>query len=200
MNHGIVCRLTEAVSAYVWDLAMSRGQFVALYTVKRSSDLWLSTVVRSIGEPVAFDPLGLGQQPGFRHPTGEYARYEPEYDQQFVKMVEHCTCNGDLTPVLPATVSDQEAVWLLGKMHSVKGQVHEKFYDQQPLDKRPTSERRLRDLFRPIRLSNGWAFCLGVFHYTTPIVLFLADNPADIEALSERVKEDRLYNGLFEEW
>src|SRR5579872_5049233 len=100
MNHGIVCIRGETVTSKLWEMAMGRSQYVALYTTRFiggghawydsgvSGPSWNSAFMHSIGEPAVFDPRGFGQRPGFRHPTGEYARYEPAYDLQFRKMVE----------------------------------------------------------------------------------------------------------------
>src|SRR5579863_6401757 len=98
MNHGIVCLRIDIVASTIWNMAMDRGQFVALYTATHAPvggrsrydpvEIWELAFVRSIGEPAVLDPQGFGERPGFRHPTGEYARYEPDCDARFCAMVE----------------------------------------------------------------------------------------------------------------
>jgi len=88
MNHGAVI-FAGSVESRVWDMAMDRQQFVALYTdVGNPEEVWRSAFVRSVGEPplswfvsdeVRRKELESDLQsasPRFRHPTGEYGRYD----------------------------------------------------------------------------------------------------------------------------
>src|SRR5947209_4846967 len=107
MNHGVVMFARNDIPhSCIWQMAMSRGQFVAIYTsrsVERAtdgsiSDLWASAFVPTTGEPLRFPPF-----PDLGGNYMDYARYEPPYDEQFSIMCRCCSAyNGYPTVVLMA--------------------------------------------------------------------------------------------------
>jgi hypothetical protein len=78
----------------IWEMAMGRGQFIAIYTARRMEgtsdrlgcDLWSSALVPTTGEPLTFPPFA--DLAG--HHT-DYARYEPAYYDEFLKMCQQCS-------------------------------------------------------------------------------------------------------------
>jgi hypothetical protein len=113
MSHGLVAMEYERPGVGVWEFAMSKGDFIAVYAprtmesfVSTTGDLWRSTLVRDVGDvfgplPEIFDRLGIERE--------KYGRYEPEYDEQFIEMYK--TCTG--TMVATSTdVTDAEAVMM----------------------------------------------------------------------------------------
>ena len=205
MNHGIVCLRLDTVASTIWNMAMDRGQFVALYTTThvpggaRSTEIWELTFVRSIGEPAVLDPEGFGDRPGFRHPTGEYARYEPDCDAQFCAMVEHSSDRAFLSLAVAAAVDDDEAQRLLGEMYAAMFRLRERYRDQ-PHEKRTRRERRLRDVIGLITLREEWAFFISSFDRYTPAAIFLSGNQSDVEAVAEAVVGNGNRDGLIETW
>src|ERR1700730_250933 len=114
MNHGMVASVgDDLLGSCIWDMAMSRGEFVAFFMEisSKPSEAWDSAFVRSVGEPPlswffredcfswffhlhpshltkirnAIEDDLASPHPRFGHPT-EYGRYEPGYDQQFFQM------------------------------------------------------------------------------------------------------------------
>jgi hypothetical protein len=201
MNHGIVSNRPGVVAASVWDRAMSRGQFVAIYTERFIEGVgdWNSTFVHSIGEPAVLDPEGFGKRPGFRHPTGEYARYEPSYDAQFCAIAEHCAGHSFLSIALPTSVEDEETLRLLGEMYPAMFRLRERYWDQ-PHEKRARRERRLRDVIGFIALREEWTCFFSGFDRYTPCTIVLSDNRSYIEAVTEAIVADSNWDNLVETW
>ena len=209
MNHGIVCLRLDIVASAIWNMAMDRGQFVALYTAIHvpggarflydPAESWEFTFVRSIGEPAVLDPAGYGDRPGFRHPTGEYARYEPGYDSQFRVMIEHSPDRAFLSLAVPASVDDEEALRLLGEMHPAMFRLCERYWDQ-PHEKRTRRERRLRDVIGLIALREEWAFFISSFDRYTPAAVFLSDSASEVNAVAEAVVANGNRASLVETW
>ncbi len=209
MNHGIVSRRPEVVASSVWDRAMSRGQFVAIYTERLGEGggvwnstfvrSWNSTFVHSIGEPAVLDPEGFAERPGFRHRTGEFARYEPSYDALFCAIVEHCARHAFLSIAVPTSVEDGEAQRLLGEMYPAMFRLQERYWDQ-PHEKRTRRERRLRDVVGLIALREEWAFFISGFDRYIPCAIVLSDDDTDIEAVAEAVVADGNRDSLVEKW
>lgn len=208
MNHGIICLGGEIVAATLWDMAMGCGRFVALYTARTFGDghhtdhsgaAWDSAFVHSIGEPEVLDPEGFGRRPGFRHPTGEYARYEPAYDAQFRKMVELSQDHAFLSIAVPASVRDAEALRLLGEMYPALFRLRDRYWDR-PHERRPRRERRLRDVIGLIAVREEWAFFISSFDRYTPCAIVLSDSQSVIAALAEAVAAARNRDHLVETW
>ncbi len=208
MNHGIVCFRADIVASTIWEMAMGRSQFVAVYTERMlerhrpghdSGASWNTAFVRSIGEPAVLDPEGFGQKPGFRHPTGEYARYEPACDVQFCAMVEHSASCAFLSVAVPAPVGDEEAQRLLGEMYPAMFQLHERYWDQ-PHEKRRRHERRLRDVVGLIALHEEWAFVISSFDRYTPVAIVLSDNYSYVGTVVEAVVARGNRDDLVEKW
>ncbi|HEY2253108.1 MAG TPA: hypothetical protein VGH74_18675 [Planctomycetaceae bacterium] len=207
MNHGIVCFQGDLVASTIWKRAMGRSQFVAIYATRMLEGYgpgrdfgasWKSAFVHSVGEPAVLDPGGFGQRPGFRHPTGEYARYEPGYDLQFCGMVEGCA--GELLSVaVPASVDDEEALRLLGEMALAEQELCERFWDQ-PHEKRNKCERRLRDVAGLIALREEWAFYMFKFSRYSPAAIFLSDSQSDVEAFAAAVANNGKPDDIVEKW
>jgi hypothetical protein len=190
-------------------MAMDRGQFVAVYTTTHvpgggsygdgPAEIWELMFVRSIGEPAVLDPQGFGERPGFRHPTGEYARYEPNYDAQFCDMVARSTGRAFLSLALPASVDDEEAQRLLGEMHPAMFRLRERYWDQ-PHENRTRRKRRLRDVIGLIALREEWAFFISSFDRYTPAAIFLSDSASDCDAVAAAVVADDNRDGLIVTW
>jgi hypothetical protein len=185
MNHGVVMFQREAFETRLWQMAMSRGQFVAIYTARcaeRSADgtfreLWQSTLVPTTGEPLHWPPY-----PDLGGNYVDYGRYEPAYDAQFLEMCRHCASYyGFQTAVVPSTAGDKEAMALFEQFDSIQETLYDKFYDLKCAGRRIKST--LADLIKPIFLHNGWAYLLGIFGRRDPIVVFLSDSYSDVESL-----------------
>jgi hypothetical protein len=216
MNHGVVMfQWRDVPESRIWDMAMSRGQFVAIYTCRSvehrcsTEDLWRSTFVRPIAEPplswfCSDEKLRLklendlqSAHPRFRHPTGEYGRYEPEYDEQFFKMCGHCSGYGaSATAVLPSTASDADAMRLLGEIRSMWNDawayLHDRFCKPPLHDNRHRhkSHSTLSELIKPIHLREGWAYFLGFCHRPEGVAVFLCDDESDLEGLLKPAVSD----------
>jgi hypothetical protein len=207
MNHGVVCFRGDIVASTIWERAMGRSQFVAVYSTRMLEGhglgrdfgaSWKLAFVHSVGEPAVLDPGRFGQRPGFRHPTGEYARYEPGYDLQFCGMVEGCASEL-LSVAVPASVDDEEALRLLGEMALAEQELCERFWDQ-PHEKRNKSERRLRDVVGLIALREEWTFFMIKFSLYTPASIFLSDSQADVDALAAAVITNGNREDVVEKW
>jgi hypothetical protein len=208
MNHGVVMFQKEKFETHLWEMAMSRGQFLAIYTGRwvehrwPAEDLWNSTFVRSVGEPplswfCSDETLRMkiendlqSTDPRFRHPTGEYGRYEPEYDEQFFKMCGHCSGYGaEATAVLPSTASDADAMRLLGEIHSMWNDgwayLHDRFCKPPLHDNRHPHKghTKLSEVIMPVHVRDGWAYFLGFCHKPEGVVVFLSDDYPVIEGL-----------------
>ncbi|HVC92085.1 MAG TPA: hypothetical protein VND64_00265 [Pirellulales bacterium] len=197
MNHGLVSYRPEVVASSIWDRAMSRGQFVAIYTerlVEGGGD-WNSAFVHSIGEPAVLDPEGFGERPGFRHPTGEYARY----NSQFCTMVEHSAKHAFLSVAVPSSAEDEEALRLLGEMSPAMFRLRERYWEQ-PHEKRTRRERRLRDVIGLIALRDEWAFFISSFDRYTPAAIVLADSESDVNGVAEAVISGGNRANVVEKW
>jgi hypothetical protein len=209
MNHGIVCLRLDIVASSIWNIAMARGEFVAAYTTTHvpgggsygdgPAEIWVLTFVRSIGEPAVLDPQGFGDRPGFRHPTGEYARYEPGYNSQFCVMIEHSPDRAFLSLAVPASVDDEEAQSRLGEMYPAMFRLRERYWDQ-PHEKRTRRERRLRDVIGLITLREDWAFFISSFDRYTPAAIFLSDSDSDVDAVAAAAVTDGNLHSVIEKW
>jgi hypothetical protein len=196
MNHGVVMFQGEGKpESRIWEMAMRRGQFVAIYTEKRmeraadgfASGLWSPALVPTTG-----GRLGLPRLPDLAGDYTEYARFEPSYDEQFFEMCRHCTgYSGAPTVVLPATAGDEEAMRLLVELQSAESGawalLYERFYvvPRQNLRRRESSRVRLSHLMRSIHLNNQWAYFLGFFRSGDSVVVFLSDCESDVDGLFE---------------
>ena len=121
MNHGVVMfQGSERPELRIWEMAMGRGQFVALYTgrrMERSSDgsPWRALVVRAV--PTSGEPPRFSRFPDLARNETEYARYEPAYDGEFLEMRHLCgRCSAVPTVVVPATARDAEVMRLGGEI------------------------------------------------------------------------------------
>ncbi len=197
MNHGVVMiQRRDIPESRIWEMAMGRGQFIAVYTARRTEgsggrsggDLWSSALVTTTGEPL--------KSPAFADLAGNhtvYARYEPAYDDEFLTMCQRCS--GSPTIVLPANATDEEAMRLVGELDSIQGDawryLYERFYvvPRHNLRKPQKSETRLSNLMKPIHPRNGWAYFLGFFR-RDGVVVFLSDNESDVEGLFQRLDAD----------
>ena len=200
MNYGVVMfQRREMPESRIWEMAMGRGQFIAIYTARRmegtgdSSDsgLWSSALVPTTGEPLTFPPLA-----DLTGNLTEYARYEPAYDEQFLRMCQQCSGSPTPTVVLPASARDEEAMRLLGELDSIQRDawryIYERFYvvPRHNLRMPQKSKIRLSDLMRPIRPRNGWAFFLGLYRSGDGVVVFLSDHESDVEGLFQPLDGD----------
>jgi hypothetical protein len=203
----------------IWEMAMSRGQFIAIYTqrrMERSADgsarePWSSAIVPTTGGPLRF-PSSTDLEGDYT----DYARYEPAYDSQFLEMCLSCGGYGGApTVALPATASDEEALRLLGAMDSINltamQYVYERFYvvPRRNLRNPERGQIQLSRLMRPILLSDGWAYFLGFFRGGDCVVVLLSDNESDVEGLFAPIdagptimrRADWLYqHGVIEKW
>ncbi len=196
MNHGVVMFARHDMPhAAIWQMAMGRGQFVAIYssTSMEGSTDWSSARVPTTGAPLRFPPT-----PDLGGNYNDYARYEPAYDEQFCRMCDRCSgYGGHRTVVLPATASDQEAMRLLGKLDSLWGEIwayyHERFYviRRENLRKPKKSKYRLADLMKPIQLNDRWAYLLGFCRAGDDIVVFLSDSQSDVEGIFGSINTGR---------
>jgi hypothetical protein len=179
MNHGIVI-IGDALESRIWEMAMNQGQFVAVYTEKFIShleratpkvlELWESTYVPPAGESLLVNPVPLDllsvdspiYEWALQHEPDylEYARYEPQYDQQLMEMCSLINRQRGLAVVVPSIVDDQEAIRLLHILHSLMWPLADRYWDFY--GKRKKSEQRLREVLMSIRLEEAWVYCMGV--------------------------------------
>ncbi len=220
MNHGVVMfQGSERPESRIWEMAMGRGQFVALYTgrrMERSSDgspcePWSSALVPTSGEPPRFSRF-----PDLARNETEYARYEPAYDGEFLEMCHWCgRCSAVPTVVVPATARDAEVMRLLGEMASIQDgawrYLYERFYvvPRHNLRRPERSKIRLSTLMMSIHPDGGWAYFLGFFRGGDGVVVFLSDDESDVEGLFESTDAGRPiigqadwlhHHGVIEKW
>jgi hypothetical protein len=206
MNHGMVCFREDGIAARVWDEAESRGESVAIVTSKsveyrgnwHGHNNWHRAFLRSFGEPAALDPEGYGQRPGFRHPTGEIARYEPESRKQFLYMLPDCT---HTTAILRATMSDDEALRIFAELFFEFFNSFDIFFELSNNDVRlrKTGRRRLRDKLGFVHIHNEWGLFLVEYRYT-PLLIYLSGSASSVEVSAELVVADERPGRLIEKW
>jgi hypothetical protein len=114
MSHGVVMFRREGTDSRIWEMAMGRGQYIAVYAERRleqkadgsDREPWASSLVPTAGEPRTHTPF-----PDHPESVREYARYEPAYDAQFVEMCRDCTgYSGAPAVALPATARGRPCV------------------------------------------------------------------------------------------
>ena len=221
MNHGVVMfQGSERPELRIWEMAMGRGQFVALYTgrrMERSSDgsPWRALVVRAV--PTSGEPPRFSRFPDLARNETEYARYEPAYDGEFLEMRHWCgRCSAVPTVVVPATARDAEVMRLLGEMASIQDGAWRYLYERFYVVPRRNLRRPERSKIRlstshdvdPSRWRVG-AYFLGFFRGGDGVVVFLSDDESDVEGLFESTdagrpiigQADRLHHhGVIEKW
>jgi hypothetical protein len=193
MNHGVVLFQGNGTpESRIWEIAMSRGEFIAVYTRKGVgwagdgglSELWSSAFVQAMDDSWT-SPGG----PNLAEHFTDYARYEPSYGDQFVRMCQGCTSYGAPTVVLPASASDEEAMRLLNALHSIETsawrRLHERFYvvPRQNLRRAKKTGIRLSDLVGTFKLNERWSYLLGFFRSGDDVVVFLSNDELDIAGL-----------------
>lgn len=190
MNHGLVCFEGDEIGSRLWQTAMGRGEFPALYTRGGPSEdpsvygrAWRESFVPRPDGPLAFG--------GY-----EYARYEPEYDQPFLAMCLR-VYNMFESIAVPAAAGDDEALAVLAAYNAVSPDVHRRFFGDRK-DRRKPAERRLRPLIEPIDVPVGWAYLLGFF-YPRPVTVFLSPDPEVVRTF-EAADPDRYYFRVVERW
>lgn len=183
----------------IWEMAMGRGQFIAIYTARQMEvpgnrsgcELWSSALVPTTGEPLTFPPFA-----DLAGNYTDYGRYEPAYDDEFIRMCQQCSGSPTPTIVLPANARDEEAMRLLGELDSIQGDawwyMYERFYvvPRHNLRKPQKSEIRLSNLMRPFHPRDGWAYFLWFFRSSDGVVVFLSDNESDVEGLFQPLDAD----------
>jgi hypothetical protein len=190
MNHGIVCWEGDGIGSRLWNMAVAKGQFVALYTSRGFAEggpEWMKDWFESF-VPRSGDPLMLGHY--------EYARYEPGYDQPFQNMCLK-VFNKFATVAVPSASDDSDAMTTLTAFEAVSSSVRMRFFGDRN-DQRKRSERRLRDLIQPTPLRGDWAYLLGFF-YPKPVTVLLTMDAADIDSF-ETVDPDRYFFKVLERW
>ena len=182
MNHGIVI-IGDALESRIWQMAMDQSQFIAIYTEKfvselerhratgRVLELWESTYVPPpTGESLLVNPMPVDllsvDDPQYEMAVEnaphylEYARYEPQYDEQFFQICDEINGHRHLAVAVQSVVGDEEAIRLLHMLHSLVCPLGMRCSDLY--GKGSKSERRLRDLLMAIRLEEDWVYCMGV--------------------------------------
>jgi hypothetical protein len=217
MNHGIII-IGDALESRIWRMAMNQGQFVAVYTEKFVSELerhratpkvlelWESTYVPPAGESLLVNPMPIDlrsvDSPVYEWASQkepdylEYARYEPQFDQQFWDMCNENNKHRHLAIVVPSITGDEEAMRLLHVLHSLVWPLGERYSDLY--GKRKKSERRLRDVLMPIRLEEAWVYCMGVVG-TGFTNIFLSKDPVD-EGMIDEMNADKYEPVVIEKW
>jgi hypothetical protein len=219
MNHGVVMfqRRTMPESG-IWELAMTRGQLIALYTARRMEErgsfdsdreLWSSSRVETTGDPLIFPPV-----PDIHGNFTAYARYEPSYDVPFLAMCQWCGgYSGALTVALPAESSDEEAMRLLGdfesRRYAVCQYLHDTFYVTPRHNRRNPKKPKISLPLQlgGIYLNHGWAYFLGFSRDC--VVAFLSNDSSEVDGLIQPPDADRpvirkadllYYRGVIEKW
>jgi hypothetical protein len=218
MNHGVVMFRREETDLRIWEMAIGRGQSVAIYAERRleqsadgsEREPWASALMPTAGEPLRFTPF-----PTRTDYVIEYARYEPAYDGEFLEMCRDCTgYSGSPAVALPTTASDEEAMRLLLEFDSIQvlawPYIEENFYvvRRRNLRRPEMSGIRLSSLMGSIHPRDGWGYFLGFFRAGGGVVVFLSDHESDVDGLFEPTeadgpmrKADWLYDrGVIERW
>src|SRR5262249_40049701 len=139
----------------VWAVATKREQwpFVAVYANRRveghgglwfEEDYWVSCYEPPAGPPLTVTPL-----PDHPEYTVEHGRYQPEYEEQFLKM---CQSARELTLAVPSAWANEHAMSFLRSVDSLQGDLQERFFNRRGGER----ERRFRDVLRPISPKTGW--------------------------------------------
>jgi hypothetical protein len=202
----------------VWQMAMERGQFVAVYapsSMERRADesarqLWSPALVPTTRRSPRYAP----PPESVDHGT-DYARFEPAYDDEFLRMCQQCSGAPYPTVILPATATDEQAMRLLDGLDSIRDRawryVYERFYvvPRHNLRNPEKSGIGLSTLMMPIDPRDGWAYILGFVRSGDDMAVFLSDDETDVECLFEPPEAgspiirqaDWLYHyGVIEKW
>jgi hypothetical protein len=219
MNHGVVMYgRGDLPESCIWQMAMEHGYSVAVYAPRstermddeREWQLWSSARVPTTGTSLKFAGSRGGVDDGV-----EYARYEPTYDDEFLRICQRCSGAPCPTVVLPGNAKDEHAMRLLHELDSIRDGMwqclHEEFYvePRQNLRKPEKIGTKLSTLMMSIHPTDGWVYFLGFFRSCDGLVAFLSEEEADVKRLFEPAragfcatrKADWLYHyGVVEKW
>src|SRR3974377_1809764 len=95
MNHGVVMfGRRDMPESRIWQMAMGHGQFIAVYA-PRSMESWADEPTRHLWSsalvPPPARPLRVPPPPEPADLGTDYARYEPTYDDEFLRMCRGCS-------------------------------------------------------------------------------------------------------------
>jgi hypothetical protein len=167
MSHGLVAlERDNRPGVGVWQFAMARGEFIAVYAPRQMEsfhkavgEVWRSTLVRALGE-VRVGPF-----------TEQYARYEPEYDEQFLDM--YYTCAGTMGAAA-SDVTDDDAISVL-----------DDFERHAALDIGRDRKPRWAPSLRLVSIGARWWY-FPYFSDEIPFTIFLAPEMEMVSEVAER--------------
>jgi len=183
MNHGLIAFERDEVGAHVWRLAMEQGRFVTVYIGRsierrmKSGEMWREAYVGSCDPPADY-------------PGEEFGRYEPEYDQLFVRMCRTLKNTSTASVVVPRESDAKEAIGTLDALHAVSVNVLRRL--ALAGQRRRFSRPRVADLLRQIPIRPAWAYVLNYF-YEDPCTLFLSEDAGMIHALESLNPDERQF-------
>ena len=183
MNHGLIAFERDEVGARVWGLAMEQGRFVTVYIGRsiegraKSGESWREAYVGSC-DPPAY------------HPWEQFGRYEPEYEQLFVRMCRSLINASTASVVVPRDAEAKEAVGILDMLHAESVPVLKRL--SLAGQGRRFSRPRVADLLRHIPIRSAWAYVLNYF-YEDPCTLFLSEDADIIRALESLNSNERQF-------
>jgi hypothetical protein len=172
LSYGLVVREIDHQHCNgVWEFAMAREQFIAIYAPQLIStfcgsagELWRSSFVRSLGEI----KIGLS--------TEEYSRYEPEYNKHFTKMYDNCHHSMVTTST---DITDSEALLVLNDFENMSERTGKAILENE-------NGKKWQSILRNISIGERWWFfankiCDMVF------TIFLAPESNMVSEVIERM-------------
>jgi hypothetical protein len=214
MIHGIaMVHHGKKVDAVVWDTAMNKGEFVAVYASERyktqafaGAGSWQSAFIRSLRDSDSFDPSSFPKrsssfsmrsayEDSYKYYFEELARYEPEYDEQFYEMCSRCA--GDWSVILPLMATDGEAVQLLGKLLDLTHDAMWSYLDdkfglvrwRENLRRPKVIHHKPSEALRLFGLKYEWAYFMGIFPKFN-VVIFLSGDQLRVDAVASAITGD----------
>jgi hypothetical protein len=215
MVHGIaMVHHGTKVDAVVWDTAMNKGEFVAVYASERyktqafgGAGPWQSAFIRSLRDSDSFDPSSFpsfskrsAYDDAYKNYSKELARYEPEYDEQFYEMCSHCA--GDWSLILPLMATDDEAIQLLCKLLDLTHDAMWSYLDdkfglvrwRENLRRPKVIHHKPSEALRLFDLKYEWAYFMGIFPKFN-VVMFLSGDQRRVDAVASAITGTSLSNG-----
>ena len=190
MNHGLITFERDEIGARVWRLAMAQGRFVAAYMGRsiersfRAGETWRGAYVGQCAPPASY----CGE---------DFGRYEPEYEQLFVRMCNSLVNTATPSIAVPHETNATEAMGILDALDAESADVFKRLVPDVRR-KRRHSREKVSDLLRRIPVRPPWAYVLNYFYEDT-CTIFLAEDAAVVRAL-ESLDPDERHFRVMEKW
>ena len=189
MNHGLIALEREEIGARVWRLAMEQGRFVTVYIGRsiersfRSGETWRDAYVGQCAPPALY-------------PWEDFGRYEPEYEQLFVRMCRSLRNASTASVTVPSETDSRHAIGILDALDAEGGPVEKRLSAVR--QRRRYSRPRVADLLRHITIRPAWAYVLNYF-YEDPCTLFLSEDADTVGTLESLDPDEREFRRV-EKW